>query len=192
MSLIGLAGDSNMIRVSRGFAGSLTTDAAGHTTMVAGAGGAWIRWSGCVFGLGCADPTATDFWERRLGTLPTPAAWICGLGVNDCPIAGTAQGRGYAWYGTKIDYMMGLFGPVPVFWTNLPVGLLRADYQPGATTINQSLYNAQPRWPNLRFVQWRSVAEPHPEYIDPDGIHLSDAGQAAYVNLVVAELATVL
>jgi hypothetical protein len=156
--------------------------------MVAATGGSCVRWSGCVFGKGCADPTSNDFWRRRLSALPKPAAWVCGLGVNDAPFPGTATSCGYSWYAAKVDYMMGLFGSVPVIWTNLPVGLLRADYRTGATSINTALFNAPARWPNLRFVQWRTVAEPHPDYIDPDGVHLSDAGQAAYVNLVVAEL----
>lgn len=47
--------------------------------------------------------------------------------------------------------------------------------------------NAYRTWAQTRgepTVDWRPQAQAHPEYVDPDGIHLTPAGRAAYGQLI--------
>jgi hypothetical protein len=49
-----------------------------------------------------------------------PSAWVVDLGINDAVEPGAPTRRGYARYGTKIDWLMHLLGSTPVLWSNLP------------------------------------------------------------------------
>ncbi|MBB5887790.1 acyltransferase family protein [Lactovum miscens] len=47
------------------------------------------------------------------------------------------------------------------------------------------------KYKNVSIADWRTVAQNHPEYYDPDGVHISDrpAGRAAWLSLVKNALA---
>ena len=41
---------------------------------------------------------------------------------------------------------------------------------------------------NVRLIDWNSISANHPEYFQPDGVHLSDAGSTVYVNAIIEAL----
>jgi len=119
-------------------------------------------------------------------------AYVIGLGINDAGVLGNTNSRGYADYGTKIDYMMKLLPTNRhVLWTNLPCSLEASQYQTGCAAINNALTAAKVRWNNLTIVGWSSASKGHPEYMkSATDIHYSDAGNDAYTKLVLAVLNT--
>ena len=51
---------------------------------------------------------------------------------------------------------------------------------------NQTLAKAAARGGNVVLLDWHQLSEPHPEWLAGDGLHLTPAGVAAYVGLVLA------
>ena len=47
---------------------------------------------------------------------------------------------------------------------------------------------AAAQFPQAVLVDWNSISTNHPEYFQPDGVHLSDLGSTAYVNAIVEAL----
>ena len=180
-------GDSNLVRASTQLIETLSAPEVGAVPTFAARSGARVYWNGCWYFSPCYTPGDLQYWAHRLGALPTPDVWVVNLGVNDALTAGSATTGGYSWYNQKIDYILGLARGRPVIWTNLPCGIYPPEYQTGCAIINQALWNAQPRWPNLRFANWRTVAELHPEWVDGT-VHLTTAGYAAYAALIKDEL----
>jgi hypothetical protein len=54
--------------------------------------------------------------------------------------------------------------------------------------VNEVLAAVAPTYPNVRMVDWHAAAEEHPEWLQPDRIHLRTAGNAAYAALVTVAL----
>jgi hypothetical protein len=53
---------------------------------------------------------------------------------------------------------------------------------------NGEIAAARARWPNVRVADWKAASDPHPDYTDEDGIHLSRAGARAYAATIAAAL----
>lgn len=186
-------GDSNISNGASQLITVLSPSQVGYVGTFAVRHGAGLYWNGCDPGQACPNPAATDYWAQRLRDLPLADAYVVNLGVVDSKTAGTATTHGYAWWSQKIDWLMAQLGGKPVLWSNLTCTHVPADRTQGCLTINQSLWNARARWPNLVFVQWRNVAEAnYPAWFDPDGIHYSPSGYAGYADLIKSTLDTVL
>lgn len=154
-------------------------------------GGAGIRAPDCLT-TSCATD---DFWKIKLAATfakITPDAVVTDLGINDALIAGTATTQGYADYGDKIDWLMGLLPDKPVFWTNLPCAIEPPAYRPGCETVNNSLTVASQRWSNLVVLNWGDIADNHPGWMRYEGtvygVHYTDAGYDAWTQLVLGAL----
>ena len=44
------------------------------------------------------------------------------------------------------------------------------------------------KYPNIKLVDWASIANNHPEFFGPDGVHLSDQGSDVYVAAIMDAL----
>ncbi len=54
---------------------------------------------------------------------------------------------------------------------------------------NAVIAGATARWPNLRIVDWHTLASTHPEWFgDGEGIHLSDTGAQAMADIIAGQL----
>ena len=185
-------GDSNITRGASQLVGVMSPSQVGYVGTFASRDGAGLYWNGCHPGAACPDVNATDYWAQRLLDLPPADVYVIDLGIVDAKTQGTATTHGYAWWGTKIDWLMGKLGGKPVLWSNLACTHVPEERKTGCATINQSLWNARARWSNLTFVQWRSVAEAnYPAWFAPDGFHFTPAGYLGYANLIKATLDTV-
>ncbi len=192
--VVAFIGDSNIVYGANRRDMIMTPSEIGYVPIDMAAAGAAIRWNGCRSTGPCPNPAFLDYWKTRIPLVRSklnPDAYVVELGINDTGILGTASTRGYANYGTKIDYIMGLLPTNrPILWTNLPCSLEPSQDQTGCGIINTALSDAKSRWPNLTIVGWCSAAKGHPEYMKPSNIHYTDAGNDAYTNLVVAVLNT--
>jgi hypothetical protein len=143
----------------------------------------------------CLDPNCSTFnyWKLKLGTILPKLdadAIVNDLGINDTAAEGTAGTPGYAGYGVKIDWFMGLVGDKPVFWTLLPCAIEPPAREVGCKRVNAALSQAAERWPNLVVLAWNAVANDHPEYMSSPGssVHYSAEGRWAWTRFVVDEL----
>jgi hypothetical protein len=185
-------GDSNVTMSTQAIEWTLTYGDHfnnGYVPIMASRVGASIRTEDCPDPQGC--PT-NDYWKIKLaGLLPkvTPDAIVSDLGINDTWGNGTMNSSGTSFYGSKIDWFMGLVPKdKPVIWTNLPCDLEPTARQPRCKLVNSYLGNAQSRWPNLHVLDFASVASGHSDYMFNNDIHLSTLGQLAWANLVVTAL----
>jgi hypothetical protein len=191
--VVTLVGDSNIVFGSLYLNAFMTASEIGYVPVFLAAGGAAIRWNGCLFGP-CPDPQRTDYWATRIQQARQQVssdAYLVELGINDAWAYGTATTRGYASYGAKIDYIMQLLPRRrPVLWTTLPCRIEPAATQNGCHYINNALLAAPSRWPNLTIANWSTVANNHPEYMLAPGtdVHYSVTGHVAYTRFVVAAL----
>ncbi len=188
-------GDSNIYLNAFGIVSELSGPGPhgdnGYVPVLASRPGAAIRSPDCLVSAGC---TTGDYWKVKFaGLLPKVQAdaFVTNLGINDTAQAGTATGVGYFSYPKKIDWYMQLIpaGKL-VIWTNLPCGIEPVSRLTGCRTVNYALSLAKVRWPNLVVADWAAVANSHPEYLvgDGTGVHLSTAGNSAWIALVTREL----
>ncbi len=56
-------------------------------------------------------------------------------------------------------------------------------------TVNEAIWRAAERYPNVQVVDWRSVSDGHPEYFGSDGVHVGSTGRVAYADFVLATIA---
>jgi hypothetical protein len=56
-------------------------------------------------------------------------------------------------------------------------------------TVNDAIWRAAERYPNVQVVDWRSLSDGHPEYFGSDGVHVGSTGRVAYADFVLAALA---
>lgn len=146
--------------------------------------GSGIRTEDCLAPEACP----ADYWQGKLAGLEFDAL-VVNLGINDTLVSGTSTTKGYAGYGHKIDWFMTLAQGRQVIWTNLPCPILAEPRRNGCVRINVHLASAALRWPNLEVVDWNAVAGLHPEWISPDGVHISsNVALTAWTRLVLAEL----
>jgi hypothetical protein len=163
----------------------------GYVVMMASRSGAAVRTPDCLPQVSSC-PT-NDYWKLRFQAIfakAKPDAIVTDLGVNDTIEAGTQTTPGYAFFGRKIDWFMRLVPKTTtVFWSNLPCRIEPASRQTGCAQVNWTLALARATWPNLVLLDWNSIANLHPEWIDPvSGVHLTDDGNAAWAAMVVAAL----
>jgi hypothetical protein len=71
-----------------------------------------------------------------------------------------------------------------VLWTNLPCSILPPGYETGCATVDQALMDAQARHEDLHVLDWAAVADGHPEWVDPDGVHYTHEGSKAYADFL--------
>jgi peptidoglycan/LPS O-acetylase OafA/YrhL/lysophospholipase L1-like esterase len=111
--------------------------------------------------------------------------WVIALGTNDA--ADVAVGSNVA-MAERIQRMMTLIGNQPVMWVNV-ISLL--DSGPYAESYmqqwNQALVQACPAYPNMRVLNWASIAQP--SYFISDGIHYTSAGSAVRASAIAQGLA---
>jgi hypothetical protein len=133
-----------------------------------------------------------DFWLHRLRDAQSKIAtdgYVVNLGVNDARRPGLATGPGYSAYGEKIDWLMALLAPHPVWWTNLPAQIVPPEWMTGCLAVNSALAAAEERWPNLTVLDWAAVADPHPEYVaGHERIHITWKAATAWAQLVLNAL----
>ena len=191
--VVTLVGDSNIVFGSFYLNAFMTPSEAGYVPVYLAAGGAAIRWNGCLFGP-CPDRARTDYWATRIRQARESVdsdAYVVELGINDTFTPGGVTSRGYAFYGQKIDYIMQLLPRRrPVLWTTLPCRIEPPATQTGCNQVNSALFAARSRWPNLTVANWGAVANTRPDYmIDPGrDVHYSVTGHVAYTRFVIAAL----
>jgi hypothetical protein len=184
-------GDSNGVRSAQAIIDELSNRDNGYVPVMFVRAGAAIRSPDCRWNeVGC--PENWDFWKIRLneGLQKIQGdAFVVALGVNDTVDPGTPTTRGYSGYDGKIDYLMGLLpSDKMVLWTNLPCALEPVDNQTGCAVVDTALANAPLRWSNLTVLDWANAAAGHPEYMAPNDVHYSAAGQTAWSSMVAAAL----
>jgi hypothetical protein len=93
-----------------------------------------------------------------------PRVWIVGLGADDVGIYGTNANRARA----AIRWMLDVVGPGrEVVWPNI-------TYPDRArqNTWNAALVAVAAERPNLHVFDWAGVVAQHPDWLEPDGVHL--------------------
>lgn len=63
------------------------------------------------------------------------------------------------------------------------------DYPKGAEDVNAALAAAEQSTPNLEIIDFSEEFAGHPEWLDQQGPHLTDAGQIAFARLIADALA---
>jgi len=182
-------GDSNVSLAAEAIEVALTFKDDHYVPVLASRMGAKIRSADCLVVSTC---TTFDYWRYKLASLNNKVnadVIVNNLGINDTIVPGTLTTPGYAFYGRKIDWFMGLVRGKPVFWSTLPCRLEPLDRQVGCKTVEYELYRARARWPNLTILPWGTVASSHPAYMLRAGsVHFSAIGYAAWAALVASAL----
>ena len=187
---VAFIGDSNIAFGATAIAEALTERNEPYELIDLASGGTSIRAQDCPAWTPC---TTFNYWKLRLSEArAVPGAWVVNLGINDTWSAGTATSPGWVGYPAKIDWLMALLGSKPVIWTNLPCHIEPATLRTPCVAINQALAAAPARWPNLTILDWRTVANAHPEWMIDFGkwyaVHYDAAGQTAWATLVAKAL----
>jgi lysophospholipase L1-like esterase len=100
---------------------------------------------------------------------------VIALGAND--------GTDPAAFAQRIDGMMDALAGVPrVLWID------QATFETGRSALNDVLVAAAVRHPSIEVVDWASEVAAHPEYVAPDGLHLSASGQQAMTQTIAGRL----
>jgi hypothetical protein len=200
--LILFAGDSNetlaAAQIDWALTGTPTTGNTphkdnGYVVMMSSRVGASVRTPDCVSE---TQPCATnDYWKLKFEAIfakAKPDAIVTNLGINDTLDPGTDTGPGYSHFKRKVDWFMQLVpSTTTVFWSNLPCKVEPESRRPGCLQVNWALAVSRVGWPNLVLLDWNPIANVHPEWIDPtSGVHFTEAGQAAWVAMVVDALDT--
>jgi hypothetical protein len=183
--------------MTRGQGGVLTADHLDSNYVVSfiAHSGAGIRTIDCPTRQ--SNCSTSDFWKLKLGATFTqlqPDAIVAALGIMDAFDEGTPTTRGYSNYTGKIDWFMNLIPKTTkVFWPNVPCNIEPTEAQKGCAVIDYSLALRAPHWPNLKIIDWGSVANGHPEYMDsslPENlrVHYNDTGFQAWATTVTAAL----
>jgi hypothetical protein len=97
------------------------------------------------------------------------------LGAND--------GLDPAVFRQRVDAMMEALAGVPlVLWVDQPA------FEAGRAALDAELDAAAATHPNLRVIDWSAQVAARPDYVGPDGLHLSPAGAQALTNAIGTEL----
>lgn len=114
-----------------------------------------------------------DGWESALEELHAscrPDSYVVNLGLNDA-----LDCDGWAERAEMFRRLL----PGPVVWSNLPTEIEPLPRRAGCEVINAALKTL-----NVSVVDWASVANRHPEWIERG--HLNEAGATAWVECVLA------
>jgi hypothetical protein len=187
-AIVAFVGDSNITFGASAIATALAARADPYVAVDYAQPAAAIKSLDCFFGIRCGT---AYLWPDRLRATAgriVPDAYVVDLGINDAHVPGEATSFGYSDYAAKIDWLMRLFGSTPVIWSTLPCEIEPADYKAGCAIVNREIRNAPARHPNLTVLEWAPVADPHPAYIRRGEVHYTDAGYAAWADLLVRNL----
>ena len=180
-------GDSNETRAATAITLALTGRQDAYLPIMVSRVGQGIRGRvGCL----CAN---SDYWKYKianvLAAVPNVSAVVIDLGINDADMPGTATTIGYSSYAAKIDWLLKLLpAGVPIMWTNLPCSIEPARFQTGCNAVNLALSVERTKSPNLTIPNWSLVALNRTDFIEPDDVHLSEAGYTNWATLVVHAL----
>ncbi|MHB1912547.1 MAG: SGNH/GDSL hydrolase family protein, partial [Acidimicrobiales bacterium] len=118
-------------------------------------------WAGTVTGfIGLHTYAAIPLFRQVRSTMGSVA--VIELGANDC-----CDG---ASFGRVIDQVMQVLSGLHVIWLTIPV------WKPGVASMNQAIWAASRRWPNLTVADWAATLAAHPGYEYPDQVHLKPEG----------------
>jgi hypothetical protein len=126
-----------------------------------------------------------SYWMPRFPFLVqgiSPNVYVVELGTNDCSFDPCYP------LGPYIDAIMSSIpSSVPVLWLNSQEDVPE-PYNPNRGYVNDELEAADARWPNMYLVDFSGHFEDRPEWHGPDGLHLSDEGNAEFARFVADEL----
>ena len=126
------------------------------------------------------------YWRSRLTALNDSVDadyYVVNLGINDTVAPGGETTNGYAYYGKKIDWLLGQLQPsVPVIWSNLPCEVEPVERAKGCAAVNKALTTAITRHKNLLVADWATAANSHPEWLT--SIHYTSQGAGEYAKLI--------
>lgn len=100
-------------------------------------------------------------------------AVVVHLGTNGPPSA------------AMIDRIVTESGPIPVMLVNVRV------FKPYEEDANAVIADAVARHPNVRLIDWYSLAGGHPEWFESDLVHPNNDGVRAYVGLLTTSIVNV-
>ena len=60
--------------------------------------------------------------------------------------------------------------------------------RPWESVVNNKLKETASKFSNITLVDWNSASAGKKEYFEPDGVHLTKAGEDAYTSLVVQSI----
>ena len=66
---------------------------------------------------------------------------------------------------------------------------VKSDKLEACDTVNRNLEGLLARYPNARIFDWRTAADPHPEFFYNDRTHLRPEGARFYSGMILAEIA---
>jgi lysophospholipase L1-like esterase len=186
-------GDSNLEGAATALVDTLNTRDNGYVEYFLGTTGTMIRTPDCASNLPAGTSCTTyNFWKVRLGHALSQVntdAIVVELGINDAAQLGARDGPGYSFYDEKIDWFMALLpSDKPVLWTNLPCAIEPTDHKTGCAVVNAALTLAPIRHTNLAVLDWGAEADTHPEYMQPNDVHYSAAGNSAYATFIAGAL----
>ncbi|HET7141887.1 MAG TPA: SGNH/GDSL hydrolase family protein, partial [Candidatus Limnocylindria bacterium] len=111
--------------------------------------------------------------------------WVFALGTNDTANVAAGSAVGLT---ARIDKMMSAAHGEPVLWVNTVTRLSAGPWsQAHQQAWDHALTAALARYPNLKILDWASVAQPG-WFLD-DGIHYDAAGCAARAKAIADGLA---
>jgi len=130
-------------------------------------------WAGTVTGFtGLHTYAAIPLFRQVRSTMGSVA--VIELGANDCCDGGS--------FGRVIDQVMQTLSGLHVIWLTIPV------FKPGVAAMNESLWAASRRWPNLTVADWAGALAAHPGYEYPDQVHLKPEGSALLATFIRQQL----
>jgi hypothetical protein len=121
---------------------------------------------------------------RQLVSSGFRGCWVFSLGTNDTAniYAGSTVGRM-----TRIKQMMSVVGDQPVLWVNLKSLLASGPYSEANMELwNRTLEQACTRYPNMRVLDWASLA--NDSWFISDGTHYTSTGYAQRARLTADAL----
>lgn len=123
-------------------------------------------------------------WVPRITALMkhNPQRVVVELGTNDALVSTRTMV-----YGATITTVMGITSGRPTYWVNvMDCAWSHTLFGTRASTINKALRTAATRYPNLHVVDAMTPMCAHPEYFVADHLHLTDAGKAAFAELIIS------
>jgi lysophospholipase L1-like esterase len=126
-------------------------------------------------------------WEPRVHAdvaMTRPQVVVVQLGTNDASPSDAG-----AFPGALDRIMRALPAGIPVLWANVrTVRGVGQEWVDAARAVNLALDRATARWPNLHVIDYARHFAGHPEWVPPDGVHLTVAGHTEYARWIRGEV----
>ncbi|MGY1640232.1 GDSL-type esterase/lipase family protein [Geodermatophilus sp. SYSU D00703] len=133
-----------------------------------------------VFGLGTNDASRlVSCGSRKTTYWPVQIDNARGSGPNPPPCAVSLQQ-----FSQHIDYFLWLAQGKQVLWIDVAATNPAHSAHRYQRQINAEIQAAAKRHPNLHVIPWSRAVAANPGYVAWDGVHLTDAGRAARLQLV--------